>query len=121
MRWQSIRLTLAVSFLGGVLAGVLITAMRALLPQWTKLAVMPYSPPMLTLEALIVVHVAFWLRPLTVGHWALNGLFLGLAAQIASLFPYDLHTLLPYHWSALVTVPAALIGMALGGSSVRTD
>ncbi|MCS7186891.1 MAG: hypothetical protein RMK89_08070 [Armatimonadota bacterium] len=114
MKWKSLRVNAAVLFVGGVLAGVLIAAMRALLPQWTKLALMPYSPPMLVLEALVVIHVAFWLRPLTVGHWALNGLFLGLMAQIAFLFPYDIHTLLPYHWSALVTILAAPIGMGLG-------
>jgi len=114
MRWQSFRSDATVLFVGSVLAGVLIAAIRALLPQWTKLALLPYSPPMLVLEALIVLHVAFWLRPLTVSHWALNGLLLGLMAQIASLFPYDIHTLLPYHWSALVTIPAALIGTWLG-------
>ncbi len=115
MRWQSFRSDATVLFAGGVLAGVLIAAIRALLPQWTKLALLPYSPPMLILEALIVLHVAFWLCPLTVSHWALNGLLLGLMAQIASLFPYDIHTLLPYHLSALAIVPASLLGMALIG------
>ncbi len=114
MRWRSVQLNAAVLFVGGVLAGVLIAAIRTLLPQWTKLAILPYSLPMLILEGLIVVHIAFWLRPLTKVHWAAGGLILGLMAQIASLFPYDIHTLLPYHWSALVTVPAAIIGMALG-------
>lgn len=113
MDWQRLKLNATVLFVGGVLAGVLIAAARTLLPHWTKLAILPYSPPMLVLEALIVLHVAFWLRPLTFGHWALNGLLFGLVAQIASLFPYDIHALLPYHWSALVTVPASILGMAL--------
>ncbi len=113
VRWQEVRLTAAFLFVGGVLAGVLITAARAFLPKWTNLVLLPYSLPMMVLEGLIVLHIAFWLRPLTVGHWALNGLLLGLMAQIASLFPYDIHTLLPYHWSALVTVPTAMLGMAL--------
>ena len=39
---------------------------------------------------------------------------MGLAAQSAAFFPYDLHTMLPYYWSTLITVPAAWVGMALG-------
>lgn len=113
MKWREVRLAAAVLFVGGVFAGALIAAARAFLPRWTNLALLPYSPPMLVLEGLIVLHIAFWLRPLTVGHWALNGLLLGLMVQIASLFPYDIHTLLSYHWSALITVPAAIVGMAL--------
>ncbi|MCS7263906.1 MAG: hypothetical protein NZ805_03640 [Armatimonadetes bacterium] len=52
---------------------------------------------MLVLKGLIVVHVAFWFSPLTVRHSVLNGLLIGITAQFASLFPYDIHTLLPYH------------------------
>lgn len=117
MRLNEIRLSAVALSVGGILGGALIAAARTLLPKWTSLSLLPYSPPMLILEGLIVVHVAFWLRPLTIGPWALNGLLLGLLAQVASLFPYDIHTLLPYHWSALVTVPAAIIGMALSEQS----
>ncbi len=114
MQWGKVKTTIAVLFVGGILAGTIIAAMRALLPRWTVLAILPYSPPMLILEGLVVLHIAFWLRPLTFGHWALNGLVLGLLAQSAAFIPYDVHSLLPYHWSALITVPAALIGMVLG-------
>lgn len=114
MQWDKVKATLAILFVGGILAGTIIAAMRSLLPRWTVLAILPYSPPMLILEGLVVVHIAFWLRPLTFGYWALNGLVLGVLAQSAAFIPYDLHSLLPYHWSAMITVPAALVGMALG-------
>ncbi len=106
--------SLTVLFVGSVLGGILITAARALLPQWLRLMIFPYSPPMLVLEALIALHIGFWLRPLVQLPWWLSGALLGLLLQIAHFVPYDLHTLLPYHWSSLVTVPAAVVGMALG-------
>ncbi len=112
--WRTYRFSVAVLFVGGILAGAIIAALRALLPQWTMLSIMPYSPPMLLLEGLVVLHVAFWLRPLTKMHWSLGGVLLGLLAQSAALFPYDIHALLPYHWGSLVALPAAVIGMGLG-------
>lgn len=112
--WHAYRLSLAAVFVGGVLSGAVIAALRIFLPKWTMLNIMPYSPPMLIIEGLVVVHVGFWLRPLTKGHWIVSGFLLGLIAQVAALFPYDIHTLLPYHWSALLTLPAAMLGMALG-------
>lgn len=111
--WHAYRLSLAAVFVGGMLSGVVIAALRILLPKWTMLNIMSYSPPMLIIEGLVVLHVGFWLRPLTKGHWIVNGFLLGLVSQVAALFPYDIHTLLPYHWSALLTLPAAMLGMAL--------
>ena len=114
MKWGEVKATMAVLFVGGVLAGAVIAALRAFLPRWTMLSILPYSPPMLLLEGLVVLHIAFWLRPLMKLSWFVSGLLLGLFAQSAALFPYDLHTLLPYHWSALITSLGALAGMGLG-------
>ena len=76
---------------------------------------------MLLLEGLGDLHIAFWLRPLMKLPWLVSGWLLGLFAQSAALFPYDLHTLLPYHWSALITSLGALAGNGIrGGAPVIT-
>lgn len=110
--------SLAVVFVGGVLSGALIATFRAYLPRFVL--AFPYSPPLLVLEALVVVHVGFWCRGLVGEPWWVWAFALGIAAQIAILFPFDPHILLPYHWSALVTIPGALLGMGVGDRKQET-
>lgn len=111
--WTIWRRALIIACIGGILSGAIIAAIRFVL-AWVLPSMHPYSSPDLLLHALVVLHVAFWLRPLAGEIWWAAGLMLGFVAHLSAwLFPYDAHSLLPYHWSGLTCVPAAFAGMAL--------
>lgn len=96
----------------GIWNGALIALSRVLLSHYLSWS--PYSLPMLIIEAGVACNVAFWVCPMVGEPKTLWALLLGLFAQSAILFPFHLGHLLPYHWMALVTIPAAWFGMTLG-------
>lgn len=114
MKGQEWRQSLLAVFIAGIWSGAIITLLRVLLSHYFSW--LPYSFPMLIVEAGVACNIAFWVRPMVGEPKAVWALLLGLFAQSAALFPFHVGHLLPYHWTALVTVPAAWIGMTLEGT-----
>jgi hypothetical protein len=111
--WQQ---SLLVVCIAGFWIGALVAFCRALLAHLFSL--MPYSLPLLIMEAGIACNVAFWVSPMVHEPKMVWAFLLGLFAQSAILFPFHVGYIfiLPYHWTALVTILGAWIGMTLGSA-----
>jgi len=110
--------SLLVVCIAGFWVGALIAFCRALFAHLFSL--MPYSLPLLIMEAGIACNVTFWVSPMVHEPKMVWAFLLGLFAQSAILFPFHVGYILPYHWTALVTILGAWIGMILASTENRS-
>lgn len=113
MKGREWRQSFLVVFIAGIWSGAIIALLRVLFLH--NFSWLPYSFPMLIVEAGVACSISFWVSPMFGKPKEIWALLLGLFAQSAVLFPFHLGHLLPYHWTALVTVPPAWLGANLEG------